>query len=380
MNKSNQSRSNVDNEENPSQELRAVVSSCDETSATPTNNIPMSLRDLVTQTDADGNALSVAHPPLSRSRSDSLPLSLESEDSVMDIPSAKKSLFRSIFCCLSASSSKDMVVDTRFALRKKGETTGSTEDSSDGSCTPQHANNSPLQIQTPSHDNCSFGTPTSNSGRAVRFPTTRNNANSPTNGKISSRLNYGTGASTPMRPEYMNNSPMRPLTPQQKQIPELLGECRTRKPCLVLDLDETLVHSSFQKVPKCDFVIPVAIEGTVHKVYVIKRPGVDEFLERAAEHYELIVYTASLSKYANPLLDVLDPKRLIDYRLFREHCVFHQGHYVKDLSLINRDLNRTIIIDNSPMSYIFHPCKFSFGICACLSVMPDVFHKCTVFM
>ena len=127
---------------------------------------------------------------------------------------------------------------------------------------------------------------------------------------------------------------------------------------MVLDLDETLVHSSFQRVPKCDFVIPVTIEGTVHNVYVIKRPGVDEFLQRAAKHYELIIYTASLSKYADPLLDTLDPNRLIDYRLFREHCVFHRGHYVKDLSLINRELNRTIIIDNSPMSYIFHPCKF----------------------
>jgi RNA polymerase II subunit A small phosphatase-like protein len=127
------------------------------------------------------------------------------------------------------------------------------------------------------------------------------------------------------------------------------------KKCLALDLDETLVHSSFQPVDGASFVISVVIEGIVHNVYVMKRPGVDEFMERLAPYYELIVFTASLSKYADPLLDLLDTKRVISKRLFREHCVFYDGHYVKDLSMLNRDISQTIIVDNSPMSYIFHP-------------------------
>lgn len=55
------------------------------------------------------------------------------------------------------------------------------------------------------------------------------------------------------------------------------------------------------------------------------------------------------------MLDILDPENLIKIRLFRENCVFFEGHYVKDLSLLDRDINQTIIVDNSPMSYIFHP-------------------------
>jgi RNA polymerase II subunit A small phosphatase-like protein len=97
------------------------------------------------------------------------------------------------------------------------------------------------------------------------------------------------------------------------------------------------------------------IEDVVHFVYVAKRPGVDEFLIEMAKHYEVVIYTASLNKYADPLLDLLDPKRVIRARLFRESCVYYEGNYVKDLSLLDRDLSQSIIIDNSPSSYMFHP-------------------------
>jgi RNA polymerase II subunit A small phosphatase-like protein len=138
-------------------------------------------------------------------------------------------------------------------------------------------------------------------------------------------------------------------------MPKLIRPARySGKKCLVLDLDETLVHSSFQPVKQASFAIPVSIEGVAHRVYVIKRPGVDEFLKSLSEHYELVVYTASLAKYADPLLDKLDPFNYITHRLFRESCVFHEGHFVKDLDLLNRELSQTIIIDNSPNSYIFH--------------------------
>lgn len=125
--------------------------------------------------------------------------------------------------------------------------------------------------------------------------------------------------------------------------------------CLVLDLDETLVHSSFKMVPNADFVVPVEIEGVVHNVYVIKRPGVDEFMRLMGQLYEVVIFTASLNKYADPVIDILDIHQVVRHRLFRESCYNHHGTYVKDLSQLGRPLNDTIILDNSPASYIFHP-------------------------
>uniref|UniRef100_A0A0K0DJS8 protein-serine/threonine phosphatase n=1 Tax=Angiostrongylus cantonensis TaxID=6313 RepID=A0A0K0DJS8_ANGCA len=127
------------------------------------------------------------------------------------------------------------------------------------------------------------------------------------------------------------------------------------KKCLIIDLDETLVHSSFKPVKNPDFVIPVEIDGVVHQVYVLKRPYVDEFLARIGDRYECVLFTASLAKYADPVADLLDKRGVFRSRLFREACVYHKGNYVKDLAKLGRDLSKVLIIDNSPASYAFHP-------------------------
>ncbi|SGZ54238.1 CIC11C00000005167 [Sungouiella intermedia] len=127
------------------------------------------------------------------------------------------------------------------------------------------------------------------------------------------------------------------------------------KKCLILDLDETLVHSSFKYLRTADFVIPVEIDNQVHHVYVIKRPGVDEFLRKVGKWFEVVVFTASVSKYGDPLLDKLDIYNLVHHRLFRDSCYNYQGNFIKNLSQIGRPLADSIIIDNSPASYIFHP-------------------------
>lgn len=109
------------------------------------------------------------------------------------------------------------------------------------------------------------------------------------------------------------------------------------------------------------FCLPFTLNTTWPKqslsfqVYVLKRPHVDEFLQRMGELFECVLFTASLAKYADPVADLLDRWGVFRARLFRESCVFHRGNYVKDLSRLGRELSKVIIVDNSPASYIFHP-------------------------
>ena len=90
-------------------------------------------------------------------------------------------------------------------------------------------------------------------------------------------------------------------------------------------------------------------------VYVLKRPWVDYFMEEVAKQYEVVVFTASLAKYADPLLDLLDKRKTVRHRLFRESCYLYQGNYVKDLTSLGRPMASTVIVDNSPHSYAFQP-------------------------
>lgn len=150
-----------------------------------------------------------------------------------------------------------------------------------------------------------------------------------------------------------------PIPPKLgREMESLIGPIRVEdahKKTLVLDLDETLVHSSFKPIPSPDYIIPVEIDGKLVDVYVLKRPWLDHFMESIGHRFEVVVFTASLSKYADPLLDLLDKWHVVRWRLFRESCVPYEGNYVKDLSCMGRELSQTIIVDNSPHSYVFQP-------------------------
>ena len=141
----------------------------------------------------------------------------------------------------------------------------------------------------------------------------------------------------------------------KKKINYLLPEKTSDKKTLVLDLDETLVHSigegAVDSSSPSDFTIQVEQQNSSHDVHVMVRPHVEEFLERMSKRYELVIFTASISKYANPLLNVIDKTGNIPFRLFREHCTLINTAFIKDLSLLGRKLKDIIILDNNPTAY-----------------------------
>ena len=83
--------------------------------------------------------------------------------------------------------------------------------------------------------------------------------------------------------------------------------------------------------------------------------GAENFITVLSQYCEIVIFTASTQYYADIVIDGLDCKNLIDYKLYREHTYDYNGVNVKDLSKLGRDLKKIIIIDNIAENYIFQP-------------------------
>jgi len=146
--------------------------------------------------------------------------------------------------------------------------------------------------------------------------------------------------------------PLSPLTLQRLQV--------VKRKILVLDLDETLIHSHHDGVLRptvkpgtpADFVLRVKIDNQPVRFFVHLRPHVDFFLTVVSQWYDLVVYTASMEVYGTSVADKLDRGRgLLKRRYFRQHCTIDYSGYTKDLSAIHSDLTSIFILDNSPAAY-----------------------------
>ncbi|KAI0321803.1 NLI interacting factor [Amylostereum chailletii] len=100
-------------------------------------------------------------------------------------------------------------------------------------------------------------------------------------------------------------------------------------------------------------MVEVHLGGRTTTYHVYKRPFVDFFLRKVSAWYTLVIFTASMQEYADPVIDWLDAgSGILSRRLFRESCTqLPNGSYSKDLSVVEQDLARVCLIDNSPVCY-----------------------------
>jgi len=137
-----------------------------------------------------------------------------------------------------------------------------------------------------------------------------------------------------------------------------------KRKVLVLDLDETLIHSHHDGVIRQtvkpgtppDFVLKVVIDKHPVRFFVYKRPHLDYFLDMVSQWYDLVIFTASMEIYGAAVADKLDNNRgILNRRYYRQHCTLDFGSYTKDLSAVHSDLSSIFILDNSPGAYRSYP-------------------------
>ena len=122
---------------------------------------------------------------------------------------------------------------------------------------------------------------------------------------------------------------------------------------LVLDLDHTLVCAKTKFFNYCDTKFWfISKRGHEISYYLSIRPHLTEFLKDMNELFEIVIFTASESEYATEILKIIDHnQKYIDFALFRDSWTFIDSEYIKDISLLGRPIEKTIIVDDRISSF-----------------------------
>ena len=135
-------------------------------------------------------------------------------------------------------------------------------------------------------------------------------------------------------------------------LPHKMPQIEDERKALVLDLDETLIHTS--TFPPLSLVKSFKISSNVTE-YVYLRPGVAEFLDKVCSMFEVFIFTASTKNYADEILDQLCPQIDKYHRFYRDNCKFKSKKVKKDLSKFKRPLSKVIMVDDNPNMKSIYP-------------------------
>ena len=116
---------------------------------------------------------------------------------------------------------------------------------------------------------------------------------------------------------------------------------------LVLDLDETLVYLMHNN-------IYLKEEGRIGegKHTLIFRPGLIDFLKKMRPLFELVIFSFGTYEYVDSVIKIIEKKgKFFEHVLYRQHATDSNGEYIKDLSLLGRDLKNIIIVDDIPQVF-----------------------------
>ncbi|KAJ1564059.1 mitochondrial inner membrane protein required for protein import, partial [Cladochytrium tenue] len=125
-----------------------------------------------------------------------------------------------------------------------------------------------------------------------------------------------------------------------KLLPDPLPEPYQRPYTLCLELNDNLVH---------------LVWDAEHGWRVAARPGVKQLLSYLGRFYEIVIFTTSQNYIAQPVIETLDPYRYVMYSLYRDSTKPLHGKHVKDISVLNRDLGKVIVVDSDPDHYQLQP-------------------------
>ena len=189
--------------------------------------------------------------------------------------------------------------------------------------------------------------------------------------------------------KYLSSNQSQCPISSQKNFENILDK---NKKILLLDLDETLIHSDFfeeleeNKIDsnKYDAIISFytsedpninntnnnnnitdnnttddeskddSCEKVLNKVGIFIRPKLKEFLEEISKYFLIGVFTAAIPEYADAAINYLDPEeKYIKFKLYRNDCI-NIGDLVriKDLKIFGvENLDKIVLLDNNIYSF-----------------------------